>query len=244
MSSGKIHGFDELKRLGELGLRLAGEADDDIGGDGNLRDGLPAPPVPAPRKNLGVVLRAMRFSTVSLPDCSGRCRWRHNRRSCQSEKKSASRSQGSSEDRRRRATDVRASRVDIRSARCRGAGKSSSPRTKVDACQHDLLRSAIQRRVDIGENRLHRAAAAGTARQGGDAESAGIVAAILDFDEGACSGVQAGQRLAGQRFAGRKIPAADRAGQLPAYLFAGWERSCAHPEARQPCPVQEWTSSR
>jgi hypothetical protein len=53
-----------------------------------------------------LVRRAIRFSTRSLPDCRGRCRWGNSRGFCHRAKKSGAMSHGSSEERRRRGMSV------------------------------------------------------------------------------------------------------------------------------------------
>jgi hypothetical protein len=68
------------------------------------------------------------------------------------------------------------------------------------ARQDDLLRTTIQRGLDVEQDICHGSASSLAARDGRDAERAVIVAAVLHLDEGARAAVQAGQRFAGDRF--------------------------------------------
>ncbi len=72
------------------------------------------------------------------------------------------------------------------------------PRAEVDACQHDLLRPARQRKLNIADHLLQRTRPPLPARHGGDAERAGVVAPVLHFNESARAAVKTGERLAGE----------------------------------------------
>ena len=68
----------------------------------------------------------------------------------------------------------------------------------MDSGEHDLFRTAIQRRLDIENDIRNGATAPFASRNGRDTERALIVAAILYFDESACAAMQTGERLAGE----------------------------------------------
>ena len=66
---------DDLERLLEVGLGLAGEADDDVGGDRRVGHRRPHPLDDAEVALLPVRAAHRRRSTSSEPDCSGMCSW-------------------------------------------------------------------------------------------------------------------------------------------------------------------------
>ena len=78
--------------------------------------------------------------------------------------------------------------------------KVLSPRTKVDTGQNDFLGAAFKSRANIEKHIRQRTASPLATRDGGDAESAAIIASILNFDEGPRAVMKSGQRLALQRF--------------------------------------------
>ena len=66
------------------------------------------------------------------------------------------------------------------------------PGAEMHTGQNDFARAALQSRPDIGDDSHSRAGAAGSAGNGGDTKGAGVIAAILDLDKGACALAQTG----------------------------------------------------
>ena len=121
--------------------------------------------------------------------------------------------------------------------------KVISPRTEMHAGQHDLFGAASQRGLNIENHIRHRAAATFAARNGRDAERAVIVTAILHLDEGARAAMQAGQRLAGNRFEVKRFRLEGSIHPRPDDLFGHSRPPAAHSADRAPAAAGALPSS-
>src|SRR5688572_33378754 len=84
--------------------------------------------------------------------------------------------------------------------------KVIAPRAKMNTRQNNFLCATRQCSLDIQDYIRYRTAAARAARNRCDTKRAMVIAAILDFDEGARPAVQAGERLASDRLKIKGIP--------------------------------------
>ena len=181
------------KRLGKFVLRLAGEARDDIGRDGNLRHDFSRRGDQLTER-LGRGLARHPFQHGLGTRLQRQVQMWHEAGIFPERKKSASKSQGSSEESRKRGVSV--SRENRSDQFAQMTSMLLPPRTEMHTRQHDFFCAARQRELNILESHPPADASALPARDGGDAERAGIVAPILHFDEGPRATMKARQGLA------------------------------------------------
>jgi len=180
---GKIHAAHEIQALLEIGLPLAGEAHDHVGGDGNAGDG-----GAGGRHQSKILIRGSLASHAAQRGRAARLQ-----RQVQMARQAIVLPQGEEillqipglQGGEPQARDGRLPQDSLDQA-FQGLGRLeiAAPRTEMDAGDRCFLCASSMGSPNVGDDFGNRSAAAFPARHRGDAECAAIVAAILRFDEG------------------------------------------------------------